>query len=104
MSEKVPVRIRGKVYPSQTAAAKALGLTQATIRAALERGTLDVAGLGANYNRMVAIRHKERKYNSMAAMSRELNISYAPLRNAVLRARKKGKKSAKCYGHLIEWD
>jgi hypothetical protein len=41
-----PVRIRGVDYPSQKAAAEALGLKPNTIGGALRRGTIERAGLG----------------------------------------------------------
>lgn len=40
------VTIRGAVYPSQKAAADALGVKSATISAAAQAGTLDFVGLG----------------------------------------------------------
>lgn len=41
-----PVLIHGQTYPSQTAAAIALGLSSKTIWNALERGSLDTVGTG----------------------------------------------------------
>lgn len=41
-----PVTIRGVAYPSQKAAAEALGVAKATVCAAAKRGTLDKVGLG----------------------------------------------------------
>ncbi len=41
-----PVRIRGVLYPSQTAAALALGLHPGTIAKALDAGRVDEVGLG----------------------------------------------------------
>jgi hypothetical protein len=41
-----PVRIRGVLYPSQRAAARALGVTEKTIRNALDAGRIDDTGLG----------------------------------------------------------
>lgn len=46
-----PVRIRGVDYPSQAAAAKALGLSHHTIYSALERGTIDHVGRGQGWKR-----------------------------------------------------
>jgi hypothetical protein len=40
------VTIRGVTYPSQIAAADALGVTRQTITGAVKRGTLDFVGLG----------------------------------------------------------
>ena len=42
----VSVEVRGVLYPSISAAARSLGLTQTTVQAHLEKGTLDRAGLG----------------------------------------------------------
>lgn len=41
-----PVRIRGTVYPSKRAAARALGVSTATIENALDGGWIDEVGLG----------------------------------------------------------
>ena len=40
-----PVRIRGITYPSQRAAARALGVCDATVRKALDAGRIDEVGL-----------------------------------------------------------
>jgi hypothetical protein len=50
MSAPVPVRIRGVDYPSQTAAALALGVTNAAIYQALECGAIDRAGIGKKHS------------------------------------------------------
>jgi hypothetical protein len=42
----VPVTIRGVTYPSQSAAAEALGLHPSLISRAYRRGTLDQVGAG----------------------------------------------------------
>lgn len=49
MAARVPVRIRGVDYPSLIAAAEALGVTNAAVYNALERGTIDGVGLGKKY-------------------------------------------------------
>ena len=41
----VPVTIRGVAYPSQSAAARALGVTPTTVWKALESGRLDTVGV-----------------------------------------------------------
>lgn len=52
MSRKgYPVTIRGKTYPSQSAAARALGVPATAIGIALDRGTLNNVGLGRNFNK-----------------------------------------------------
>ena len=43
--EPVPIRIRGEEYPSESAAARALGVSQSAVHRALERGTLDRVGV-----------------------------------------------------------
>lgn len=45
MNTPVPTLIRGTLYPSMTAAARALNVKVATIFQAAERGTLDRVGL-----------------------------------------------------------
>lgn len=43
---KSPVLVRGTLYPSQAAAARALGVHPKTLQGALDRGTLDRVGQG----------------------------------------------------------
>jgi len=45
----VPVTIRGTTYPSQAAAARALGISVQAVHDALNRGRIDYAGLGRNW-------------------------------------------------------
>lgn len=45
-----PILIRGVLYPSQCAAARALGVSHRTVYSALERGSLDFVGCGRNYH------------------------------------------------------
>lgn len=42
----VPITVRGVLYPSQKAAAAALGVSTATVNAAFKNGTLDFVGMG----------------------------------------------------------
>jgi hypothetical protein len=44
-----PTRIRGVLYPSQAAAARALGIKPNTVARALNRGTEEFAGLGRRW-------------------------------------------------------
>ena len=57
MTEPVPVRIRGVLYPSQSAAARALNITVQAVHDGLNRGVPDNIGLGRNW------RHKNSQAN-----------------------------------------
>jgi IS30 family transposase len=48
MAEPVVIEIRGVVYPSCRAAAKALGVNHSTVSRHLDRGTLDKLGKNAD--------------------------------------------------------
>ena len=45
-----PVRIRGVVYATQRAAARGVGVSEKTIRNALDTGTVDLVGKGYRKN------------------------------------------------------
>ncbi len=49
--EKSPTPIRGVTYETQAQAAKALGVSKATISAAAKAGTLEYVGLGPRRGR-----------------------------------------------------
>lgn len=52
------VTIRGRSYPSQTAAAKALGVTLPTVNMAAKLGTLDYVGLGKEGTRQAMLSNR----------------------------------------------
>jgi len=48
-ANSVPVTVRGKVYPSMSAAARELGVSPQSVWDAVERGNTDGVGLGRNW-------------------------------------------------------
>ena len=76
----MPIRIRGVVYPSQQAAAIALGVHPTTICKALEAGTLDRVALrmGGNPGKPCVFRGK--RYPSRAAAAADCGVSIAKVR------------------------
>ncbi len=78
-----PVRIRGVDYPSQAAAARALGVTRNTVNCALERGDIDSIGLWVVPKTPVTIRGVE--YESASAAARALNLSPSTIFAAINR-------------------
>ena len=75
MPVKIPVKIRGVVYPTQRAAAKALGVSPQTVHHALERGTEDNIGLGRQNNNARPVTIDGVTYRSRAEAARRLGIS-----------------------------
>lgn len=75
MSARTPVRIRGVIYPSQRAAAKALGVSPASVNNALERGAEDSIGLGRQNNNARPVTIDGVTYRSRAEAARRLGIS-----------------------------
>jgi len=67
MSHKVSTLVRGVIYPSQAAAASALGVARSTLRDALENGRLDTVGLCKVRGRPRQITYKGVTYRSIAA-------------------------------------
>lgn len=83
----VPVRVRGTVYPSISAAAAALRITPGSISGQLDRkGHADAAGLGSHAPRRKVPRPNARpcvihgrRFASIAEAARALGVGYAHL-------------------------
>ena len=82
MPEKIPVTVRGVYYPSQGAAAAALGVTTAAISLATKRGKLSRVGLGSKPE-PVPLRIRGVDYPSLNAAHRALNIPRSTLWRAL---------------------
>lgn len=80
-----PVRIRGIVYPSQRAAAAALGVTEKTIRNALDAGRIDDTGLGLRRGGRPGkpCTFQGKRYPSMHEAARDTGVSVATVSKAV---------------------
>lgn len=90
MVHKVPVTVRGVSYPSQAAAAEALGVAPSAIYGALERGTLDSVGLGRARHNLVPMQIGETVYPSAVEASRATGVNVKTLRNYATKARGRG--------------
>ena len=93
----IPTPIRGKVYPSQTAAAKELGVSQQRISNAAKSGTLDSVGLGPmgiklpsrmGFSCRVPTFINDRNYPSIAEAARDAEVG----RTAVIQAIDRGRR------------
>lgn len=73
------VRIRGVDYPSQKAAAEALGVVPMTITRALDLGTIDRVGLRQT---KIPVTIRGVDYPSMAAAARALGVRLRTIENA----------------------
>lgn len=95
MSKKgCPVVIRGKKYPSQAAAGRALGIPASAIGIALDRGTIDNAGLGRNYKRLHPIILNGVFYESITEACEGLEgIKPESIRRDISSALKKGNRT-----------
>lgn len=89
-------RIRGVLYPSQSAAARALGLNPRTIRRALEDGRENIVGL--EYSGPRAILFDGVRYSSIAAAAQSTGIKAGSLYAAL----SLGQKT--CHGKQISYD
>ena len=78
-----PVTIRGVEYPSQAAAAAALGVNPGTIHCAAKHGRLDAVGLGTNPSKPTTIRGVE--YPSRRAAAQALGVSIGGISHAIRR-------------------
>lgn len=99
----VPVRIRGIDYPSIVVAARALGISPATIGKMLDNGCIDNAGLGRNHNTRVEIFVDGKSYPSIEDAASRIGVSGKVMGGRRLRAMKKGRTSANINGMEFRW-
>lgn len=86
--QRMSVEIRGVIYPSAKAAARALGVSTATVYCALCRGDIDRVGLGVDYRKRATkggrppkpIIVAGRRFNSQADLARAIGRSPRALR------------------------
>lgn len=80
-----PVRIRGITYTSIRAAARALGVTEKTIRNALDAGRIDDTGLGKRSGGRPGkpCFYRGKSYPSITAAAREWGVSTAAVSKAL---------------------
>lgn len=87
-----PVRIRGVDYPSQAAAARALGVSVSTIGMALAVGRPDAAGLGSGFGGGRPGKpcwYRGVRYPSRTAAARACGVSVAAVSKTVRAAAKR---------------
>ena len=80
-TEGFPVRVRGVVYPSQRAAATALGVAEKTVRNALDAGTIDLVGLLVAGRPGKPCTYRGAEYPSMTAAAVACGVSEKTVRN-----------------------
>ena len=83
MPNECPTMIRGVLYPSQKAAAEAIGVTPNAVWKAVNNGTLETCGLYINNCKPVTIRGV--KYASMTEAAEALGIRQTNVSRAVRR-------------------
>lgn len=80
-----PITIGGKCYPSQNAAAKALGISESAISQAVRRGTLNGLGAGRGVRQYVPVTIRGITYPSQTAACKALGVSRPVIWKARLR-------------------
>lgn len=90
MPKAVPIRIRGKDYPSVVAAAKAIGVSAHAIHRALDNGTIETVGLpefqhasrfGNTHARRYPFTAFGRSFSSRAEAARQLGVTKSTITN-----------------------
>lgn len=81
-----PVRVRGVVYPSQRAAASAMGVSEKTVRNALDAGTIDLVGLLVAGRPGKPCTYRGAEYPSMTAAAIACGVSEKTVRNHMMAA------------------
>lgn len=87
MRRGIPTKIRGVIYPSQAAAARALGVSQTTVFHAIEAGREDQVGLGRPGAPPKPCYMNGRRWPSIRAAAAALGVS----KTAISRARRQGR-------------
>ena len=84
-----PVRIRGVVYATQRAAAIAVGVSEKTIRNALDTGTVDLVGKGYRVGGRPGMPcyFRGKSYPSLTAAAKACGVSTAAVSKAVKKHR-----------------
>lgn len=84
MRKGCPVRIRGVIYPSQRAAALAIGVNVGTIANALDAGRIDEVGLGIRRGGQPCkpCVYRGRSYPSRKAAALDCGVSVAAVSKA----------------------
>lgn len=101
MSGPSPTLIRGVLYPSQSAAARALGVSQSTINQALERGTQDHVGQGRRWRSGAPLRPcyiNGHRWPSRTAAANALGVSRAAISHAIAAGRTTVRPGRACGG------
>lgn len=84
MPKAVPIRIRGKDYPSVVAAAKAIGVSAYAVHRALDNGTIETVGLpgfqhasrfGNTHARRYPFRAFGRSFSSRSDAARQMGVT-----------------------------
>lgn len=74
MPKSKPVTIRGVTYPSQKAAAEALGVDRSAVTLAKRHGRLKYVGTGTGSTRKISCRIGEYDFPSLVAAARALGV------------------------------
>ena len=80
-----PVRVRGVVYPSQRAAARALGVSEKTVRTALDAGRADMIGITGNGRPGKPCTYRGVEYPSLTAAAIACGVSDKTVANDIRR-------------------
>lgn len=96
-----PVIIRGVHYPSQVAAAKAIGVSSQAVASGLDRGAVDTVGFGRNWNKKRKVKIDGVVYDSHWQAQHALNFPHNGLTSAARRAAVKGQSEFKYRGHHV---
>ena len=84
-TEGFPVRVRGVVYPSQRAAATALGVAEKTVRNALDAGRADMIGITGNGRPGKPCTYRGVEYPSLTAAAIACGVSDKTVANDIRR-------------------
>ena len=95
--------IRGQIYQTITQAARDIGIHPCTITKALDKGTIDFVGFGANYARRKPVWLDGVKYESHAELAAIIGTDRRNVCRWRYEAAKRGQASAKTKWGVLSW-
>lgn len=98
----MPIAIRGQIFPSQAAAAKALGMHASSVHSALERGTLDSIGRGRCWNSN-PVSLDGVSYDSQKSCANANGLTEIQIAGRIHRAKKRGEASVQTPWGVLSW-
>ena len=104
MTEPCITDIRGKIFPSQAAAARHFDVSKQTVQRAIENCNTDGVGLGRNHSSKKPVSVDGVPHESLSAVAIAHDVPPTTVRSLVSRAKRKGLQSVETAWGVLTWD